>query len=257
MSIHPTAIIHKGAELGTGVTVGPYTIIDDQVIIANDTTIGPHVVIKPFTTIGANCRIYQFASVGEIPQDLKFQGEATQLIIGDNNIIREYTTLNRGTGGGGGVTRIGSHNVFLSYVHVAHDCTIGNHVIMSNCATLAGHIEIQDHAIISGLVAIHQFVKVGAYAFVGGKSAVVKDVPPYVIASGDRARLYGLNLVGLRRKGFSSEVISALKKTYRLFFRSKLTVQQALGVAPQELPDISEVRCFVEFIRNSERGITR
>ena len=257
MNIHPTAIVHSGAELGRGVIVGAYSIIDDRVTIGDHTEIGPHVVIKPFTTIGENCRIYQFASVGEIPQDLKFKGEATQLIIGDNNVIREYTTLNRGTEGGGGITRIGNHNVLLSYVHVAHDCIIGNHVIMSNCATLAGHIEIQDHAIISGLVAIHQFVQIGAYSFVGGKSAVVKDVPPYVIASGDRAKLYGLNLVGLKRRGFSPEVIAALKKAYRLFFRSKLTVQQALNIAPQELPDIPEVHHFVEFIGNSKRGITR
>jgi UDP-N-acetylglucosamine acyltransferase len=257
MNIHPTAIVHKGADLGPDVTVGPYSIIYDHVVVGAGTEIGPHVVIKPFTTIGVHCKIYQFASVGEIPQDLKFKGEETRLTIGDNNIIREYTTLNRGTGGGGGVTRIGNNNVFLSYVHVAHDCLIGNNVIMSNCATLAGHIEIQDHAIISGLVAIHQFVRVGAYAFVGGKSAVVKDIPPYVIVSGDRARLYGLNLVGLKRKGFSSEVILALKKTYRLFFRSKLTIQQALKAAPQELPDVPEVRRFVDFIQSSERGITR
>jgi UDP-N-acetylglucosamine acyltransferase len=257
MNIHPTAIVHKGAELGPEVTVGPYSIIHDHVVVGTGTEVGPHVVIKPFTTIGAHCKIYQFASVGEIPQDLKFKGEETQLIIGNNNIIREYTTLNRGTAGGGGVTRIGDNNVFLSYVHVAHDCLIGNNVIMSNCATLAGHIEIQDYAIISGLVAIHQFVKVGAYAFVGGKSAVVKDIPPYVIASGDRAKLYGLNLVGLKRRGFSSEVILALKKAYRLFFRSKLTIQQALEAASQELPDLPEVRRFVDFIQRSERGITR
>jgi UDP-N-acetylglucosamine acyltransferase len=257
LTIHPTAIVHPGAELGSGVRVGPYSIIEDQVVIGAGTEIGPHVVIKPFTTIGEDCRIFQFSSVGDVPQDLKFKGEETQLIIGNRNIIREYVTLNRGTAGGGGVTRLGDNNVILAYAHIAHDCIIGDNVVMSNGATLAGHIEVEDHAILGGLAAVHQFVKIGTYAIVGGKSAVAKDVPPYVIAAGNRARLYGLNLVGLKRKGFAQDTISALKRTYRLFFRSGLTIAQAQEAASRELPDIPEVNRFLAFIRKSQRGITR
>ncbi len=257
MSIHPTAVVHPGVELGPDVEIGPYTIIEDRVMIGANSRIGPHVVIKPFTSVGENCRIYQFASVGEEPQDLKYKGEETHLVIGDNNVIREYVTLNRGTAGGGGVTRLGDNNVILSYAHVAHDCIIGNNVIMSNCATLAGHIVIEDFAVVGGLAALHQFVRVGTHAFIGGKSAISKDVPPYVLAAGDRARLYGLNLVGLRRRGFSPSAVAALKQTYRHFFRSGYTFQQALKSAPDSLPDTEEVRRFIEFVKGSGRGITR
>jgi UDP-N-acetylglucosamine acyltransferase len=257
MNIHSTAIVHPGAEINTGVRIGPYSIIEDDVVIDADTEIGPHVVIKSFTRIGSYCRIHQFSSIGDVPQDLKFAGEQTQLTIGDRNIIREYVTLNRGTAAGGGVTSLGNDNVILAYAHVAHDCIIGNKVIMSNCATLAGHISIDDYAIIGGLAAIHQFVRIGTHAFIGGKSAVTKDIPPYVIAAGDRAQLYGLNKVGLRRRGFSEETVAALKAAYRLFFRSGLTVHQALEHASRELPDTPEIQCFLKFIQNSKRGITR
>jgi len=257
MEIHPTAIVHPKAELGSGVKVGPYSAIAEDVSVGDHTEIGSHVVVRPYTTIGKNCRIYQFSSIGEIPQDLKFQGERTDLIIGDSTVIREFVTINRGTAGGGGATRIGEKNLIMAYAHIAHDCVTGNNVIMSNCATLGGHIEIGDYAALGGLVAVHQFVRIGAYAFIGGKSAITKDVPPYTLAAGDRARLYGLNVVGLRRRGFPPEVISALKKTYRHFFRSGSTLKAALQTAPQELPNLEEVRKFIEFIAISRRGITR
>ena len=187
--IHPTAIIDQTVELGAGVTVGPYSVIQGRVVIGDDTQIGSHVVIKGYTSIGARCRIFQFAVLGEIPQDLKFQGEESQLLIGDGNTIREFATMHRGTAGGGGVTRVGRDNLFMAYTHVAHDCQVGNGVIMSNAATLGGHIMVGDHAILGGLSAVHQFCRIGSYAFIGGCSAVHRDVPPYAMAVGNRAKL--------------------------------------------------------------------
>ncbi len=257
MEIHPTAIVHPDAEMGPGVKVGPFSIVEENVSVGANSEIGPHVVIKPYTTIGKNCRIHQFSSIGEVPQDLKFRGEPTSLVIGDSTVIREFVTINRGTAGGGGMTRIGANNLILAYAHIAHDCIIGDNVLMSNCATLAGHITVDDHAVLGGLVAVHQFVRIGSYAFIGGKSAITKDVPPYTLAAGDRARLYGLNMVGLKRREFSPEIVTALKKTYRHFFRDGLTIRDALRTAPQELPDLNEVKKFVDFIANSKRGVTR
>lgn len=255
--IHPTAIVDPAAELGPGVTVGPYSIIAGQVVIGADTEIGPHVVIKEFTTIGARCRIFQFASVGEIPQDLKFQGERTELIIGDDNTIREYATLHRGTGAGGGVTRVGNGNLFMAYTHVAHDCIIGNGVIMSNAATLAGHILVEDRAIISGLAAIHQFCRIGRHAFVGGASAVARDVPPYSLVYGNRAKLMGLNLVGLKRAGFSDATIQALRQAFELLFLSPTgTLKEAVAKVREDWGHIPEVQHLLTFVETSERGIT-
>jgi len=257
MSIHATAIIHRDSELASDVSVGPYSIIESEVEIGSGTKIGPHVVIKPYTTIGNGCRIYQFASIGEIPQDLKFKGEKSYLVIGNNNQIREYVTLNRGTEGGGGVTRIGNNNLIMAYAHVAHDCSIGNHAILANAATLAGHITVEDYAFIGGLVAIHQFVRVGEHAYIGGKSAVTLDIPPFMLASGDRAALHGLNITGLSRRGFPEETVQALKKAYRILFRSGLRLAEAVDKVREELSGVPEILRLIDFLNTSERGITR
>jgi UDP-N-acetylglucosamine acyltransferase len=253
--IHPTAIVDKVAELGEGVTVGPFSIIQGRVVIGHDTRIGSHVVIKEFTTIGSHCQVFQFAVLGEIPQDLKFQGEDSQLIIGDGNTIREFATMHRGTAGGGGVTRIGHGNLFMAYTHVAHDCQVGNGVIMSNAATLGGHITVEDYAILGGLSAIHQFCRIGRHAFVGGCSAVHRDVPPYAMAVGNRAKLVGLNLVGLKRHGVSEPVLSSLKRAYELLFLSDLNQKEALGRIKEEFPQVPEIQHLLHFLESSERGV--
>ncbi|MEW6387491.1 MAG: acyl-ACP--UDP-N-acetylglucosamine O-acyltransferase [Thermodesulfobacteriota bacterium] len=253
--IHPTAIVDPAAELAAGVTVGPYSLIQGKVVVGPDTQIGPHVVIKEFTRIGARCRIFQFAVLGEIPQDLKFAGEVSQLIIGDDNTIREFATMHRGTAGGGGVTRVGHGNLFMAYTHVAHDCQIGHSVIMSNAATLGGHITVEDHAILGGLAAIHQFCRIGRHAFVGGASAVTRDVPPYTMAFGNRAKLVGLNLVGLKRHGFPDAVIQGLKAAYELLFLSHLNLKEAIAQATQQLPRIPEIQHLLHFLETSERGL--
>lgn len=255
--IHKTAVISKKAHIDAGVAIGPYSIIGDDVTIGKGTTIAPHVVIKGPTTIGKNCTCYQFASIGEIPQDLKFKGERTELVIGNNNTIREYVTVNRGTEGGGGITSLGDHNLIMAYCHIAHDCRLGNNIIMSNGATLAGHIIIEDYAIIGGLTGIHQFVRIGSYAMIGGVSGVGQDVPPYVIAAGERAKLNGINIIGLKRHGFLPEVISELKAAYRIFFRSRLTTKKAIQTIEEEGLRSKEVQYMINFILNSERGVLR
>jgi UDP-N-acetylglucosamine acyltransferase len=255
--IHPTAIINKNAEIDEDVEIGPYSIIGEGVIIEKGTKIGAHAVIEGPSRIGKGCRIFPFASIGAIPQDLKFKGEKTELIIGDRNTFREFVTINRGTAGGGGKTVIGSDGLFMAYSHVAHDCHIGNFVIMANGATLAGHITIEDHAIIGGLVAIHQFVRIGAYAMVAGFSGVSQDIPPYVLASGNRTKLYGLNIVGLKRHGFLPETIRNLKIAYRILFRSGLTMAKAIEMVRKEIKGCQEVDHLISFIENSKRGICR
>jgi len=255
--IHPTAIISPAANIGDDVKIGAYSIIGEDVTIGKGTWIGPHVVIDPHVTIGPACRIFQFAAIGAIPQDLKFGGEKSQVKIGTNVTIREFVTVHRGTKPGGGVTQVGDNSFLMAYTHIAHDCRVGNMVILANNTTLAGHITIGDHATIGGLVAIHQFVRIGDYAFVGGKSAVVKDVPPYVIASGDRAVLHGLNRVGLKRYGFSDQALTALKKTYRILFRYGLTLNEAFERVQAEVEMVPEVENFIAFIKASSRGVTR
>jgi UDP-N-acetylglucosamine acyltransferase len=255
--IHETAIINSGAEIDSSVDIGAYSIIGENVFIGSGTVIGPHVVIDPFVTIGQNCRIFQYAAIGAPPQSLKFEGEKTYVKIGNGTIIREFVTIHRGTGFGGGITEVGEENFLMAYTHIAHDCRVGRKVVMANNATLAGHITIGDHATIGGLVAVHQFVKIGDYAFVGGKSAVVKDVPPYVIAAGDRAELHGLNSVGLKRHGFSPTTLSLLKKTYRIIFRIGLTLNEAIERVRAEVEQVPEVVKFIDFIRSSQRGVTR
>ncbi len=255
--IHPTAIIDPKAELDSSVSVGPYTIIGENVTIGPGTTIGSHAMIDPFVHIGPDCQIYQFASIGAAPQAIKFQGEETYVRIGRGSIIREFVTINRGTAFGGGVTEVGEENFLMAYSHIAHDCRLGRQVIMANNATLAGHITIEDYVTVGGLVAIHQFVRIGTYAYVGGKSAVVKDIPPFVIASGDRATLHGLNTVGLKRRGMTDQTVSSLKKTYRIIFRIGLTLNEAIERVKAEVEQIPEVVQFIDFIQASQRGITR
>jgi UDP-N-acetylglucosamine acyltransferase len=255
--IHKTAIIDAKAELDSEVEVGPYCIIGSHVKIGKGTRLSPHVVIDGWTQIGEGCHIFQFASIGAIPQDLKYKGEESWVILGNNNVIREFVTINRGTAPSGGRTVIGDHNFLMAYCHVAHDCKIGNHVILANAATLAGHIEIEDYAIVGGLVAVHQFVRLGCHSIIGGSSGANKDIPPYMIANGQRVKLYGLNTVGLKRHNFSHEAVSNLKKAYRIIFRSSLTAKKTLDQLQAEIKNSPEVDHLINFIKNSKRGIAR
>ena len=255
--IHPTADVNPKADIDSSVEIGPYAIIRENVTIGAGTVIGPHAVIEPFVTIGPKCQIFQFAAVGAVPQSLKFKGEKTYVKIGRETVIREFATIHRGTGFGGGITEIGERCFIMAYAHVAHDCRIGREVVLANNATLGGHITIGDHATLGGLVAIHQFVHVGDFAFIGGLSGVPKDVPPYVIAAGPRIKLHGINIVGLKRHGFSDNAISLLKKTYRLIFRIGLTLNEAIERVRAEVDQIPEVVNFVNFITSSQRGVTR
>ena len=256
-AIHPSAVIAPGAELDHGVQVGPYAVIGPQVRIGRDSRIGPHSVVEGRTTIGCENTIFQFASVGAIPQDKKYQGEDSSLTIGDRNTIREFVTLNIGTTGGGMVTRIGNDNLFMVYSHVGHDCQIGNGVILANCATLAGHVILENYVGVGGLAAIHQFTRIGESAYLGGGAMVSLDVPPYCVAQGDRARLFGLNLIGLKRRGFGEDQLSALKKAYRTFFAEGLTLKEATDRTRQEQAASPEAVHLAEFIASSQRGICR
>jgi len=257
MNIHPTAIVSPDAQLEEGVEIGPYSIIGRDVVIGKDTVIGPHTVIDDFTRIGEGCRIFQFCSIGAPPQDLKFGGEKTRVIIGNFNTIREFVTIHRSTSADIGVTVLGDHNLIMAYCHVAHNCKLGNHIIMSNVATLAGHIHVEDYAIISGLSGVHQFTRIGAHSFIGGASGVARDVPPYTLANGNHAKLFGLNLIGLQRRNFPEQTIKALKNAYKIVFRSDLLLETALEKAQKEVEDLPEVRHFLSFIKNSERGVCR
>ena len=252
--IHPTAIIDPAAELAPGVVVGPYSIIGPNVRVGARTRIASHVLIERDTTVGEECTISQGAVLGTDPQDLKYMGEPTVLTVGDRTVIREYATLNRGTAASG-VTSVGSDCMLMAYTHVAHDCEIGNHVILSNAVNMAGHVTIGDWAIVGGMTPIHQFVRIGAHAFVGGQSRISKDIPPYVKAAGIPLQLYGLNSVGLQRRGFPEEVRRELKRAYRLFFASNHNVAQALARARAELRAIPEVEVFLSFFEHSERGV--
>ena len=253
--VHPTALVDPGAELGEGVVVGPFSIIGPGVRVGAGTRIGPHVFIERDTTLGAGCVISQGAVLGTDPQDLKYGGEPTELRVGDRTVIREYATLNRGTSASG-LTSVGSDCMLMAYAHVAHDCMLGDHVILSNAVNMAGHVTIQDWAIVGGMTPIHQFVRIGAHAFVGGGSRVAKDVPPYVKAAGSPMQLYGLNSVGLQRRGFSEEVRRELKRAYRLFFASSHNTSQAMVRAREELRALPEVEVFLSFFENSERGVS-
>jgi len=257
MKIHPTAVVSAAANLEEGVEIGPYSIIAGDVNIGKNTVVGPHVVIDEHTDIGAGCRIFQFASIGAMPQDLKFRGEETRTVIGNHNTIREFVTIHRATAADIGVTVMGDYNLIMAYCHIAHNCKLGNRIVMANAANLAGHIHVEDNAIIGGLTGIHQFTRIGAHCIIGGCSAVGKDVPPFTMASGNMAKLYGLNLIGLKRRNFSEETISTLKQTYRIIFRSSLLLKTAMAKVQAEVADIPEVRQFIDFIKNSQRGICR
>jgi UDP-N-acetylglucosamine acyltransferase len=255
--IHPTAVVDAAAQLGDGVSIGPYSIVGPGVRIGNDTEVGAHVVLDGLLDIGERNRFTGQSSIGSPPQDLKYEGGATRLQIGDDNIVREFVTMNRATEHGGGTTRVGSHGMFMAYAHVAHDCVVGDHVVMANCATLAGHVTIEDHAIVGGLVAIHQFVRIGESAILGGGAMVTLDVVPYCMAAGDRAALHGLNLVGLKRRGFSAGTLIALRAAYRTIFQSGLRLQEALDQLRGDPAEDPRVGHFVRFIEQSQRGICR
>ncbi len=257
MSIHPTAVVSPDAVIGAGVQIGPYSVIGPEVSIGDDTVIGPHVVIEGPTEMGKGNRVFQFASIGADPQDLKYQGEKCKVLIGDNNTIRECVTIHRGTASDIGMTAIGNNNLIMAYCHVAHNCNMGNNIVMANAANLAGHITVEDHVTIGGMTGVHQFCTIGCYSMIGGASAVTADVPPYVIASGNRAKLYGLNLIGLDRKGFAPETVKALKEAYRVLFRSSLLTKEAIAKIKTDMPDIPEVVHLVDFVEKSERGVCR
>ena len=257
MEIQPTAIVHPKASIASGVKVGAYSLIGENVRIGNDTVIESHVVVEGWSEIGQRCHLFPFVSIGAPPQHLRYRGEPTRVIIGDDNVIREFVTINRATAGGGGETVLGQGNFIKAYSHIAHDCRVGNQVIMANASTLAGHIEVEDFAIVGGLVAIHQFVRVGCYAIIGGASAVPKDVPPYMCAAGNRAQLFGLNSVGLKRHRFPEATMSALKQAYRILFRSHLTLVKAIDRVQAEIPSLPEIKHLLDFLKSSKRGVCR
>ncbi len=255
--IHPTAIVHPGAKLGEGVSIGPYAILEEHVTIGPRTKVGAHCVIEGRTTIGAECEIFTGAVIGSIPQDLKYDGEDSVLIIGDRNKIREYVTINSGTESGGSKTILGSDCFLMAYAHVAHDCLIGNHVVLANSVALAGHITVEDRATIGGLVGVHQFVRIGALSFTGGCSRVIQDVPPYATCVGSPAKVFGLNTEGLRRAGVSEETKRVLHHAFRILFQSKLSMSHALEQVAQESNPPPELQQLLAFIRQSKRGVCR
>lgn len=255
--IHETAIVHPNAKIGRNVIIGPYAIIGENVEIGDNCIVGPHVVIEGWTTIGSGNRFHHGATIGGEPQDLKFRGEKSFVFIGDNNVFRENVTVNRGTEGGGSETRIGNNNLFMAYSHVSHDSQIGNHVVMGNCCALGGHVVIEDRATVAGLSGVHQFCKIGKMSFVGGHTKIVKDVPPFVLVDGNPAKVFGTNVVGLRRNGIEPEVRDEIKRAYRILYRSNFTIEQAIERMEQELHGGPEIDYFIRFLRNAERGILR
>jgi UDP-N-acetylglucosamine acyltransferase len=255
--IHQTALIDPSAKIAPDVEIGAYSIIGAQVEIESGTWVGPHVVINGPTRIGKNNRIYQFASLGEAPQDLKYKGDPTRLEIGEGNTIREYVTFNRGTVEGGGVTRIGNNNLFMAYVHVAHDCRVGNDIVFANSASLAGHVQVEDFAILGGFTLVHQFTRIGGYCMTSMGSAINRDVPPYLVVSGNYAEPIGVNKIGLKRRGFSDEAIRAITNAYKLLVRSRKPRDEVNAAVIPLVEQYPEVRRFVEFINSSKRGIVR
>ena len=254
-NIHPTALVSPKAEVGNNVTVGHCAIVEDHTVIGDGTQIEPFASVKAYTRMGKNNVIHSYAMVGGIPQDLKFHGEESWLELGDNNDVREFATLHRGTEGGGGVTRIGSNNLFMAYTHIAHDCQLGNHIIMSNSAMIAGHVVVEDYAILGGFAGVHQFTRIGSHSFVGAMSGIGMDVPPFMLAAGHRAELHGPNLVGLRRMQASRETLSAIRSAYRVIWLSGTPRKEALEQVEFEYASVPEVLRIVAFIRSSERGV--
>ena len=255
--IHPTAIVDGGAELDHEVQVDAYAIIGPTVRIGRGTRVGAHAVLDGRTTIGCDNHIFHHVSIGAAPQDLKYRGEDSELIIGDGNQIREFATLHTGTSGGGMVTRVGDRNLLMNYSHIAHDCRLGTRIVVANGAQLAGHVLVEDHVIVGALVGVHQFVRVGESAILGAGAMLSQDVPPFCNATGDRARLHGLNLVGLKRRGLAADVVTNIKRAYRLVFKSGLRLADALERARREIPASPEVEHFLAFIQSSERGLCR
>ncbi|MFK7890890.1 MAG: acyl-ACP--UDP-N-acetylglucosamine O-acyltransferase [Granulosicoccus sp.] len=255
--IHPTAIIDPAASVAEDCEIGAYSIVGPGVSIGSGTTLGPHVVVKGPTKIGRNNRIFQFASVGDDPQDLKYDGERSELIIGDNNTIREFTTLNRGTEGGGATTRIGNDNLFMAYIHVAHDCQVGDHIVMANGASLAGHVTVGDYAILAGFACVHQFCHVGEHAFLGLNSVANRDVAPFTMAVGNYAEGKGINKNGLRRRDFTEDVIQALHRSYRVLIRQHGERDKAIAAIASDAENYPEVARLISFVQDSERGVVR
>jgi UDP-N-acetylglucosamine acyltransferase len=255
--IHETAIVDPTAVLSDGVSVGPYSVIGPDVTIGSDSQIGSHVIINGPTTIGKNNHIHQFASLGDAPQDKNYQNEPTRLEIGDNNIIREYVTINRGTSNGGGVTHVGEDNFIMAYSHIAHDCHVGNHNILANGASMAGHVHLGDYIVISGFALIHQHVSIGSYSFLAMGSAIAKDVPPYIKVTGNPAKPFGLNTEGLKRRDFSAEALSELKRAYKILYRQGNSLEDALQQLEQAEDACPEIGLMTDFIRHSRRSIIR
>jgi UDP-N-acetylglucosamine acyltransferase len=257
MMRHPTAIIHPQAKLADDVEIGAYSIIGEHVEIGGGTVVGPHVVIDGHTRIGQNNHIFQFSSLGAIPQDKKYAGEPTRLEIGDNNVIREFCTFNLGTAQDGGVTRVGNNNWIMAYVHLAHDCQVGNHTIFANNAQLAGHVLVDDYAILGGFTVVHQFVQIGAHVITGMGTILLQDLPPYVTASGNPSAPHGINSEGLKRRGFTSAAIMAIKRAYKTLYKSGLSLEEAKDVIQAQSEEHPELDLLVEFLARSERGIVR
>ncbi len=255
--IHKTAIIDPRAVIDEGVSIGPFCIVGEGVKLKKGARLMSNVIIEGNTEIGEGCQIYPFASIGLPPQDIKYKGEKTGVRIGSNTIIREYASVHRASVGGDGMTAVGDNNFLMAYVHIAHDCRIGNNVVIANSAGLAGHVAVEDYAVIGGIVGVHQFTRIGAYAMVGAFSGIGQDIPPYTMASGPRAKLFGLNSVGLKRNGFPDSTINELKKAYKILFREKLTLKEALKKVQKDFPDSKEIRYLVEFIEKNKRGVCR
>lgn len=253
--IDERAVIHPSAKLGANVSIGAFSVIGAKVEIGDDTWVGPHVVINGPTKIGRQNKIFQFASVGECPQDKKYAGEDTRLVIGDRNVIREGVTISRGTAQDQGLTQIGDDNLFMAYVHIAHDCIIKNHCIFANSTAIAGHVKIDDYVIVSGLCGVHQFVQLGAHCFISHASMLSKDVPPYVMIS--EGAVFGLNVEGLRRRGYSADTITQLRRAYKIIYRQGLRVVEAIKKLEEMLPECAEIGLFIDFLKRSERGIVR
>jgi UDP-N-acetylglucosamine acyltransferase len=255
--IHPTAIVHPGATIGEGVEIGPYSIVGEHVAIGNNTWVGPHVVIEGHTTIGTENRIFQFCSIGAVPQDKKYAGEPTRVEIGDRNTFREYCTVNCGTIQDVGVTRVGNDNWVMAYVHFAHDCQVGNNCIFANNSQLAGHVSIGDFAILGGFTGVHQFCTIGAHSMTAVGTVLLQDLPPYVMAAGNTAQPFGINAEGLKRRQFSAESIQAIKRAYRTLYKSGLMLEEAKEKLAESAKEHPEVQLFLDFLAVAQRGIIR
>jgi UDP-N-acetylglucosamine acyltransferase len=257
MKIDKTAVIHKNAKIGKGVTIGPYTVVSEHLEIGDNCCLGPHIFLDGWTKIGKNCRFTGQAVIGAPPQHSAYQGEKTELVIGDNNIIREFTTINRGTKEGGGVTKIGNDNFIMAYSHIAHDCQIGNGATLANIATLAGHVTLEDFVTLGGIVPIHQHVRIGTHAMVGGFSRISMDVVPYTLCGGSPFRISGINNIGLKRHGFSPKEIAILKEAFRLIFRSRLNLSQAIKRIEEEIEMTDSIKHLLQFLKTTKRGICK